>query len=98
MDDAARTVEEGLDEDVDEVPGCLGGSASWGGGWGWTRGRVVQADECGSVAAFKGLAGDAVEVGLERQCAEHWSEPFGDGLEAAVGVEGGTESFISSAL
>ena len=98
MDDAAGAGEKGLDECVDQVPRGIGGSAARGGGRGRTGGGVGQADEGGGVASFEGAAGDAVEVGLEGESAEHGAELLGDGVEAAVGVEGGVESVVPAGV
>ena len=94
MDDAAGAVEEGLGEGVDQVPRGVWGRAARGGGWSRAGGGVGQADEGGGVAAFEGAAGDAVEVGLVGESAEHGAKPVSDGLEAAVGGEGGVESVV----
>ena len=94
VDDAAGAVEEGLGEGVDQVPRGVWGRAARGGGWSRTGRGIGQADEGGGVAAFEGAAGDAVEVGLVGESAEHGAKPVSDGLEAAVGGEGGVESVV----
>ena len=78
MDDAAGAVEEGLDEGVDEVPGRVGSGATGRGRGGGAGRGIGQADEGGGVAAFEGAAGDAVEVGLVGEGAEHGAELLGD--------------------
>ena len=55
------------------------GAVRWGEAVGRRAGRGIgKADEGGGVAAFEGAAGDAVEVGLVGEGAEHGAELLGD--------------------